>query len=148
MKAKRKRGYHCDPVELRHRKVLFPSSAADLWRAERRVRDLHWNPELHFTSAIAAKPNVEAFVCEKELLTTHEPPLTDRPARRNWYRRLRAVNADLRPYVADQLPAAEAERERAAAELAANAVLRRRDYPWVLYPEATLRPFLKQFLRL
>jgi hypothetical protein len=126
----------------------FPSTAADLRRAERRVRDLHWNPELHFTSAIAADPDVEAFVCQKELLTTHEPPLTDRPARKNWYRRLRAVNADLRPYVADQLPAAEAERDRIRAEVAANAVLQRRDYPWVLYPEATLRPFLQQFLRL
>ena len=124
----------------------FPATAADLRRAERRVRDLHWNPELHFTSAIAADPDVEAFVCQKELLTTHEPPLTDRPARKNWYRRLRAVNADLRPYVADQLPKAEAERERIHAEVAANAVLRRRDYPWVLYPEATLRPFLQQFL--
>ncbi|VTT97793.1 Uncharacterized protein OS=Singulisphaera acidiphila (strain ATCC BAA-1392 / DSM 18658 / VKM B-2454 / MOB10) GN=Sinac_5073 PE=4 SV=1 [Gemmataceae bacterium] len=124
----------------------FPATAADLRRAERRVRDLHWNPELHFTSAIAADPDVEAFVCQKELLTTHEPPLTDRPARKNWYRRLRAVNADLRPYVADQLPAAEAERDRIRAEVAANAVLRRRDYPWVLYPEATLRPFLQQFL--
>ncbi|WP_439625316.1 hypothetical protein [Gemmata sp.] len=126
----------------------FPATAADLRRAQRRVRDLYWNPELHVPSAVAADPDVEAFVCEKELLTTHEPPLTDHAARKNWYRRLRAVNADLRPYVADQLPAAEAERDRIRAEVAANAVLQRRDYPWVLYPEATLRPFLQRFLRL
>jgi hypothetical protein len=28
----------------------------------------------------------------------------------------------------------------------ANAILRRRDYPFVLYPERTLRPFCEQFL--
>ncbi len=35
---------------------------------------------------------------------------------------------------------------RMRAEAAANAVLRRRDYSWVLYPEETLRPFLQRFL--
>jgi hypothetical protein len=35
---------------------------------------------------------------------------------------------------------------QAEAEAAANAKLRRRDFAWVLYPEATLRPFLQGFL--
>jgi hypothetical protein len=34
------------------------------------------------------------------------------------------------------------------AEVAANEVLRRRDYAWVMYPEETLRPFLQRFLEM
>jgi hypothetical protein len=38
------------------------------------------------------------------------------------------------------------KRDRVRVEARANAVLRRRDYSWVLYPEGTLRPFLGRFL--
>ncbi|MBA4062881.1 MAG: hypothetical protein C0501_04080 [Isosphaera sp.] len=115
----------------------FPSTPDDLTRAERRVRDLHWNPQRHLPPEIAAR---------KAALVASEPPVTDRAARRAWFRELRRVTEELRPLAADQVPSAEAERERVRAEVAANAVLRRRDYAWVLYPEAALRPFLRRFL--
>ena len=38
------------------------------------------------------------------------------------------------------------ELTRVRSEVDANAILRRRDYPWVLYPEEALRPFLQQLL--
>jgi hypothetical protein len=52
----------------------------------------------------------------------------------------------LRPFAAREAPTAEAERERVRSEVEANAILQRRDYAWVLYPEETLRPFLQRFL--
>jgi hypothetical protein len=36
--------------------------------------------------------------------------------------------------------------DRARQEAAANAVLMRRDFAWVLYPEQVLKPFLQRFL--
>lgn len=114
----------------------FPSTAADLARAERRVRDLRWNPHRGLSSA-------------GELLTlaANEPPYADHAARRTWFRELQRVKERLRARVAGQVPDAEAAVRRTQTELEANAVLQRRDYAWVLYPEATLRPFLQGFLK-
>lgn len=65
---------------------------------------------------------------------------------RERFRQIREVSELLRPAVRAELEAvghAEAECE---AEVRANAILERRDYPFVLYPERTLRPFCEQFL--
>ena len=59
---------------------------------------------------------------------------------------MQKVTEELRRFVAGREPEAEAELARVRAEVAANEVLRRRDYAWVLYPEETLRPFLQRFL--
>ena len=52
---------------------------------------------------------------------------------------MRAAVAGLRQHVSEEL-----EQARHAAE--ANALLRRRDYSFVLHPEQTLRPFLERWL--
>ena len=119
----------------------FPSTPDDLNRAERRVRDLHWNPQRHLPPGVATE-----LVERKAALAAAEPPRTDHAARREWFRALQKVTDKLRPFVAGRLPEAGAELERVRAEVAANEVLRRRDYAWVLYPEETLRPFLERFL--
>jgi hypothetical protein len=124
----------------------FPASGADVARRERLVRDLHWNPQRHLTESAANRPEVRALLKEKEQLAATEPPYADHPARREWFRRLQRVTERLRPLVGEQVGPAEAGLERMREEAAANAVLRRRDYSWVLYPEATLRPFLQRFL--
>jgi hypothetical protein len=121
----------------------FPSSPADLKRAERLVRDLHWNPQRHLPAGTAAE-----LVARKAALAANEPPVSDHAARKVWFRELQQLTESLRPLVADQLPAAERELARIRTEVAANDVLQRRDFSWVLYPEATLRPFLQQFLSL
>ena len=120
----------------------FPATADDVTRAERLVRDLHWNPQRHLTPENAARPEVRALLAEKESLTANEPA-TDR---REWFRALQRITERLQPFVRDQVAPAEANLIRTRTEAAANAVLRRRDYAWVLYPEETLRPFLQQFL--
>ena len=122
----------------------FPATAADVDRAARLVRDLHWNPQRHLPPDAYDRPDVRALLAEKAALAAAEP--TDRAARREWFRTLQAVTKRLRRFVRDRVGPAEAARARTEAEAAANAVLRRRDYAWVLYPEETLRPFLQQFL--
>jgi hypothetical protein len=56
------------------------------------------------------------------------------------------VKGQLRARIADLMPDAERELARSRAEVEANAILQRRDYSWVLYPEEMLRPFLTGFL--
>jgi hypothetical protein len=124
----------------------FPATADDAARQERLVRDLHWNPQRHLTAENARRSEVAALVREREVLVAAEPPQGAHARRRGWFRALQAVTEQLRPFVEDQVPRAEADLERTRAEAAANAVLRRRDYSWVLYPEETLRPFLQRFL--
>ena len=124
----------------------FPSTPDDLKRAERRVRDLHWNPQRHLAPENLTRPEVRALVACKATLARAEPPRTDHAARRDWFRALQKVTEELRPFVFKQEPVAKANLARVRAEIAANEVLRRRDYAWVLYPEETLRPFLHRFL--
>ncbi|MDY3560638.1 hypothetical protein R5W23_001884 [Gemmata sp. JC673] len=113
----------------------FPSTARDLQAAERRVRDLRWNPH--------ARPDAPAdLVREHARLAASEPPYGDHAARREWFRALQRVKEGLREAATTGVSAAAAEVKRIRSEVEANAILRRRDYPWVLYPEDTLRPFL------
>jgi hypothetical protein len=124
----------------------FSSTSDDLKRAEHRVRDLHWNPQRHLSAEQKRDPATEYLIQAKCGLVEREPSFTDHKARRLWYRELSGVTEQLRQCVADQIPVAELELSRVRAEVAANEVLRRRDYVWVLYPEETLKPFLRGFL--
>jgi hypothetical protein len=113
----------------------FPGTPAEVDRLDRLERDLHWNPHRYLSAEARA---------EHARLAAAEP--ADRRGRRQRTRDLRALAGRLRPLVAGRVEAVRADRERAKREAAANAILRRRDYAWVLYPEATLRPFLRRFL--
>ncbi|HJZ54484.1 MAG TPA: hypothetical protein VKE74_05975 [Gemmataceae bacterium] len=124
----------------------FPATADDVKQAERRVRDLIWNPQRHLSPADRDNPEVQSLLAAKAALAANEPPVADHAARRNWFRDLQRVTARLGPFVAGQLRDAEAALARTRAEARANAILLRRDYSWVLYPEETLKPFLQQFL--
>ncbi|HSQ55578.1 MAG TPA: hypothetical protein VLM40_07515 [Gemmata sp.] len=119
----------------------FPATTDDLKRAEHLVRDLHWNPQRHLPHGVATE-----LVVRKRALAAAEPPYADHRARRDWFRALQKVTEELLPFVADQIENANAERDLIAKEAAANAILQRRDFAWVLYPEEVLRPFLQQFL--
>jgi hypothetical protein len=124
----------------------FPSTASDLKQAECRVRDLRWNPQRHLNANQRANPEVKALLDSHTKLAANEPPYANHAARREWFRSLHAITERLRPLVADQLPVAEAEFARVQSEVNANAILQRRDYAWVLYPEEMLREFLTRFL--
>ncbi len=71
---------------------------------------------------------------------------TEHGRRQERFRRLRELNGRLRPWVAEEAAATERALHRAELEMRANAVLRRRDYAFVLYPETELRAFCAQVL--
>ena len=126
----------------------FPATEQDLKLASRRIRSLQWNPQDHLLPEYDADPIALQLIAEKMKLIRSEPSKGDRQARRDWFRTLQTITNRLRPFVTLKVPVAvEAERQ-IRSEVEANRILRRRDYAWVLYPEATLRPFLQQFLNL
>jgi hypothetical protein len=126
----------------------FPSTVENLRQAQRRVRDLRWNPQRHLEEGQAASRTTHQLISEKEKLIQAEPATKDHRVRRTWFRSLRSVTDDLFVSVESQIPLAEDTRQRIQLECEANAVIRRRDYSWVLYPESTLRPFLQRLLHL
>ena len=115
----------------------FPGTKDDVAVLELKLRRLYWNPEYFL-------PNDHPSRLEKWRLTAEKP--NGRTAVRRWFARLRELNAEMRLTVTDQVVEVERDLAIARAEVAANAILRRRDFAWVLYPEDTLRPFLQQFL--
>ena len=124
----------------------FPATTDDVRCGERLVRELTWMPERHLSVEDAADPRVSRLIAEKATYAAAEPPYREHAARRQRFHDFRRVTEALRPLVAGQLRDAEAALARARVEAHANAVLRRRDYSWVLYPEDVLRPFLTRFL--
>ena len=115
----------------------FPAAAAEVGRLERLERDLYWNPHRHL-------PGPDPLADEHAALAAAEPP--DGPGRKVRYRAFRRIGNELRPRVADQLADVRWRLARARQEGHANAILRRRDYSWVLFPEDVLKPFLQRFL--
>lgn len=119
----------------------FRTTMEDVHRVERRVRDLKWNPQDFIPKGMASE-----LVARQAALAASEPPYREHAARKARYRELQKVKEQLRAHIADLMPDAERELARSRAEIEANAILQRRDYSWVLYPEETLRPFLTRFL--
>ncbi len=113
----------------------FPTTRADLQQAQRTLRDLHWNPQYASRTQQALPSVVQA----KEMLAAQQP--VGRAARRQWFRDLQQVTTTLRPAVADEVPRAQEHITRCRTELAANSILRRRDYAWPLFPETLLQRF-------
>jgi hypothetical protein len=123
----------------------YPARPADCRRLGREARDLFYNPQRHLDDRGMSIPAVAALLAEKQGLIREKP--ADRRGRRERFRRLREVTESLRAAVVGGL--SEARRGLAGCEagVRANEVLRRRDYPFCLYPGAALRPFCEQFLR-
>ena len=110
----------------------FGHDAAAVRELRQQDRAAYWSPERH-------GPADPGLVSRKRELLAAEP--TGRAERRAWFRAVRTVGDQLRA-AAPPPP----DRRREEQEAAANRRLRRRDFAWVLHPEATLRPFLQGFL--
>jgi hypothetical protein len=121
----------------------YPVTAEDLRREHREVRDLYWNPQRHLPAESDSRPEVESALAERARLVTAAPQ--EPAARLARYRRFRELSDTLRPLVEGELSRANCCEGRAAAAVAANAILRRRDYAFCLFPEEPLRAFCTQF---
>jgi hypothetical protein len=122
----------------------FASTEADVAEARRLVRDLRWNPQRHLRAESLEDHLLMRQLADRIALAANEPPFSDRTGRRRWYEHLRDATERLWSAVADQLPEAQARLARVEAEARANAVLRRRDFSWVLFPEELLKRFLQK----
>ena len=128
--------------------LLLPSPGFSATIQERRqlireARDLRWNPQRHL-DGISADPQAKALASEKTAIIA-ELSAGD-PVGWKRDRQLRSLTDELGPFVHPILGHVRDELRKIDAELAANTVLRRRDYPFCLYPEGLLRPFCQQFL--
>ncbi|MFO0807029.1 MAG: hypothetical protein U0746_00225 [Gemmataceae bacterium] len=110
----------------------YSSTSADVRQLERLARDVRWNPQRHGANGATAARRRE--------LAEANP--TDPAAKLARFRNLRELTDALAPAVGQQLADARKALAGAKSEVAANAILRRRDYSFVLFPEATLREFL------
>jgi len=113
----------------------FRGAAADLQASQRLVRDLDWNPQRHLGNGSSASG--------LQTLIASEP--TAPSARRERFLAIRESKDALRATVAEQQDDARRRAERLGHEVAANAIIGRRDYSFALYPAERLRQFLAQF---
>lgn len=113
----------------------FRTTAEQLVRQERLVRDLYWTPERYLHD----QPPPEELTRKLAWIAEHPP---DRAGRRARYRQLVELTQRLRQRVDHLRVDAEAVLQRMRAEVSANALLKRRDYPWLFHPKTQLAEFL------
>jgi len=115
----------------------FPAKPDDCRRFAHELRDLHWNPQRHVSSA-------QELAARKNEWIARQPaePLQ----RRERYQMLRQLNTALQAFAKEKERLVHEELDRCHREVQANRVLQSREYAFCLYPEETLRPFCTQFL--
>jgi len=106
-------------------------------------RDLWYNPQRHLNVSAASPTEVAQLVAEKQQWTVQGSG--KRVAGLAGYRAIRRINRELRQRVRQRHLDVSQELQTAQRQLEANEVLGRRDYPFCLYPEETLKPFCQKF---
>lgn len=116
----------------------FPATLAQRRERAWLLRDLRWNPQRHLSAGTANAAD------EKNLLLASMKP----PVGSERHRLLRRLTEELQPVVREGRQAIQAQLAGIDRELEANAILRRRDFAFCLYPGTLLRPFCEKFLYL
>jgi hypothetical protein len=128
------------PVEHEHRRQLMARrQLVARWR-----RDMYWNPQRHLGDPAVAPDVPPEVAAEKSKWIAYSP--ANATERRTRFETLRSLSAALRPALRLREAQLTEELARLDQQLNAAAVLERRDYAFVLYPEDYLRPFVTQFL--
>lgn len=108
----------------------YPSTYDDVRRLQAEARRLWWSPQ-RFLPGHPVEAERRAILAS--------PPDTRR-ARRLWFARQRAMLEVMRREMEPRYHEVVTQMEAARREASANALLLRRDYSFVLFPEAELRP--------
>ena len=114
-------------------------SVDDLRRIDRQLRELTFQPERHARAERGEESRLAQRVAEKARWIATPPT---RETARTRFRAIRRTNAELQPFVAETRQSLLRERDEVLKRLRDNAVLSWREYPFCVYPEATLRQFL------
>lgn len=128
--------------------VCFNARPDDRRRLLRRLRDIRYNPDRLMGATVAAQSEVRDLADRKRDLVDRKRDLIERrrstPGERAAaWRELREVNARLASLMEDESEATRRELDVTAARLADNAVLRNREYPFVLHPRDELIAFYR-----
>jgi hypothetical protein len=111
----------------------YPDATQGTRALARKLRDLVYKPEL-FT---ATTPAIEALVqAKREAIRGEGATHAERVER---FKRIRELNAELLPFVADEMQCVHTELVECRRLAEWDTVAARRDYPFCLYPEAVLR---------
>jgi len=113
----------------------------DRRRLLRRLRDLRYNAERLMSPDRAARAEVGELVARKRDLIRRRETAAERAAA---WRELHQVNARLAALVEGEPETTRRDLEVASARLADNAVLRNREYPFVLHPREELIAFYRE----
>lgn len=131
--------------------AAFPETVQTVGARRHALGDALHNPERHWEGAWP--DTVLSLVAEKQrwlaFAKVNDTTLTTRQRRAENHRRdqrLREIRRQLAQLAAPVLNRLQSEYDEAVARLAANRVLQRREFSWVLYPEAELRRILDELL--
>jgi hypothetical protein len=126
------------PLETR------PATVTQARALRHEARDLHCNPQRHLNGGRPLAGQARALASEKEKWIAASSSSGGK--RRERYHALQDITARLRPYVADREQRLRATLIDCERRLQINALLKRRDYAFCLFPEAKLRGFCTQML--
>jgi hypothetical protein len=125
----------------------FAVSAEDCRQLARRLRDLHYNPQRHLDVLAAGEARRAALELAGQKAAWITRPAADKRERRQRYRTLRSLTEQLGSFLDGREQDYRRELARCDERLQANAVLRRRDFAFCLYPESELRSLYTPFLQ-
>jgi hypothetical protein len=137
-------GYMVLSATLRLPLPAYPATEESSRRFAAMLRDLRYNPQRHLQEKLRRERAVQDLVEEKQAWIKRQP--NDLRERKLRFEKLRALTAQLSPFVREELNGIAQEHSRSANQVRANAILQRRDYAFCLFPQSVLRPFCVQFL--
>ncbi|MFQ5731356.1 MAG: hypothetical protein ACE5KM_05305 [Planctomycetaceae bacterium] len=134
----------------------FGASVSDLRRLRHQARDLRYNPDRHLPPETS--PAVRAMIDEKRALIEQQlraqtSGLSKQQRRERSrinaarYRRLRELDDSLAAYTSAEQRRVQARIDNVRQQLAADAVLRNREFSFALFPEEVLRPFFGSMVK-
>jgi hypothetical protein len=137
-------GYMVLSATLRLPVPAFPATSEEHRRYAARLRDFSYNPQRHLPEKTLGDPRIRELIEQRQSWVMRQPQAA--LERKERFIKLRGLTAQLNGYVSQEVERFRQELTRSETELQANAVLKRRDYVFCLFPETVLRPFCNQFL--
>jgi hypothetical protein len=116
----------------------YSTTADDVRRLERLNRDLQFNPQRH----LVEDEQTRKLLAERQAWVTRQPG--DLAEKRQRRRAIRQLNEQLGHFLVEKKRDVEEALRCCRAEIEANAILRRRDWAFCLFPETQLRDFCTQ----
>jgi hypothetical protein len=139
-------GYLVLSATLRPPFPSFPIGPEDCRQLSRELRDVLQNPQRHLDGLASLEMDRGALDLAGEKQAWIARPVATRLERRQRFHTLRGLTEKLRSFFSEPEGRLRRRLVECTAQLHANAVLRRRDYAFCLFPETMLGPFCTQFL--